>query len=143
MIANSFFKTIPADITQICPLVKEVINYFIYNGYNIKEDNVFNVKVILNELLANAIVHGSCGDVAKEVEIEVRPVNSESAMVKIRDHGTGFKHACVINKEENDCNSDEENMKECGRGLLIVLNLCESIVFNEEGNEIQAVIRFN
>jgi len=143
MYEDSFFRTIPADISQICPLVKDVISYFNYRGYNIKEDIVFDVKVILNELLVNAIVHGSCCDNTKEVDLEIIPKNSDSVVVKIRDHGTGFKYVGVINKEENDCFSQKNNMKECGRGLLIVLNLCESVSFNEEGNEIAAVLRLS
>ena len=54
------FKTkIPSDINIMCPTIKEILFYLKDTFVTVSEDTHFEIKVILNELILNAIRHGN------------------------------------------------------------------------------------
>lgn len=148
---NSLNIKFSADLNFIFDQVCEVMD-FISSQYGTLDDSVdFELKVILNELLVNAIKHGSCGDNLKCIHLNVGMVDDTRLYINVNDEGDGFNHAALTFKASaagaagiDPCDSkadDIDIMSECGRGLLIVKKLTDCVKFNSNGNSITVVKR--
>lgn len=121
----------------MCNLVRDVISYFCDAFGDLEECNLFELKVVLNELILNAIKHGNKGDINKSVKVTAGISNGGFAYFIIEDEGDGYNYKSLL---ENDYNRQEEldciGMRETGRGILIVKNLCENIKYSQKGNKV-------
>lgn len=80
------------------------------------ETTMFDVKLILNELVANGAIHGNHYDREKLVNISVE-VRRDLIRIEVTDEGRGF-----------DCDFgfyDPTKLKCSGRGLVIVKGLSD------------------
>jgi len=106
----------------------------------LNECDLFEVKVILNELILNAIKHGNKEDDKKFIKICAGLKNQRDLFIVIEDSGEGYDYNDVLaipvctGSEQEIC-----DLKETGRGLLIVKNLCDKIKFNKKGNKVIVV----
>lgn len=128
---------IPSDINCICRVIKEIVD-FLQNYFGaVEENSLFELKVILNELLLNAIKHGNKEQFNKYVKITAGIDYNHHVYLIIEDQGEGYNYTCL---EQSNLPCDEIldicNMKETGRGILIVKNLCDNVRFNKRGNKI-------
>ena len=128
---------ISSEICNIGCIVSDLINC-IRNIYGEIDDSIiFEIKVIVNELLVNAIRHGNCEIKDKFVKIAAGITECEYAFILIEDEGKGFNYKCIINRNSSQPAFDIcINEEECGRGLLIVSCLCDKIRFNRRGNKV-------
>lgn len=105
------------------------------NSFGINSDQSFDIKIILNELLQNAIEHGNLLDCSKRVYMDVCISERDVLNITIMDQGRGFDVRKVMNMKNNEmCDTDILELPECGRGLQIVKSLCDDISFNQRGN---------
>lgn len=114
-------------------LINEMMNCI--NEWNpLDEDEYFEFRLILNELISNGILHGNKGLCNKKVNVAIEEVNSTTLDIFIKDEGQGFdyKKLCQYRPE-----CDNLNMSEGGRGLMLVNALCSKIQFNENGNQVK------
>ena len=108
---------------------------------DIDAEKQFDIKVILSELLQNAITHGNGCDNDKKIYIDVwLQENSKVLSISVRDQGPGFDPSPVLNLS-GISGFNPENMDESGRGLLIVQNLCDYLEFNTMGNAVTVTKR--
>jgi hypothetical protein len=72
----------------------------------------------------------------RDVEVKVQLTDSE-VVVTVRDQGSGFDISLV----GNPC--DAENLtKPCGRGIILMQNCVDRVIFNGIGNAVKLVKRF-
>jgi Anti-sigma regulatory factor (Ser/Thr protein kinase) len=121
--------------------VGEVISKLEDNLVSLEDPELFNIKVILNELLVNSIRHGCKSDINKAVSINCLIREDGRLVLRISDEGNGYDYCNILKQELCDVFSLDNNLKECGRGILIVRSLCENLNFNSKGNVIEAVIK--
>lgn len=132
--------SMPSSIDRICYIIKDIINYLEGLCGEIDPDTLFEIKVVLNELLLNAIVHGNKKDYNKAVRVTVALGKSNDVYFIIEDEGGGYDCRCTIDSaRENMCTSGVVDMKETGRGMVIVESLCEKVRFNKKGNRVVAI----
>lgn len=118
-------KTIKSDIN----LVKNTVEDILLNIKDVLNDNnYFNAKIILSELIINGVKHGNCGDMDKCLNIKVL-ADSKSIVIIVTDEGCGIKYNPKI-KEEID-------FSETGRGLMLVEGLSDNFSIN--GNTVTCV----
>lgn len=137
-----FLETIFHERMQClnCLYIRNFINESIdkiTNNYFLEDDEVFEIKLILNELVSNAFIHGNKGSAKKYIELDIKEVDPFSLKISVNDQGEGWNYHTVLNKF--DSSKPNIALDEHGRGLIIVSNLCESLVFNEKGNGIEIV----
>lgn len=92
------------------------------------ETTMFDVKLILNELVANGAIHGNQYDRDKLVNISI-DINKDLIRIEVTDEGRGF-----------DCDLDfydPTKLKCSGRGLVIVKGLSDE--FYVQKNKIISV----
>ena len=149
---------------EIYPRIKNINKYVsmiieqIQPNPKVKVDDLLSIKVVLYELLANAIEHGSagisykdkqkilesnddyfevvdglCKKLDKRIWIHYK-ISNESICLKITDQGTGFN----LNEIPSPIDDPNVNLVN-GRGIFLVRMNIDSLTYNEVGNEVTIV----
>jgi serine/threonine-protein kinase RsbW len=135
-------KNIPSSIDNIYPAVYDLMRNLQDTCEKINDNILFEIRVILDEMILNAIKHGNKEDYNKFVKIKAAISKDTELLISVEDSGEGFDHKRLCEAEDNLQNViDIYNLKETGRGILIIRKLCEKLSFNKKGNRVVAVIR--
>jgi len=139
---NKFLQLVFSSSLKLVKTIEKEILSFLMREANVTPEELLEFKLIINELLINAIVHGNKGDSSKSVKVKIGVVDKKLSYIVVEDEGEGFSLEEVF-KEYTPYEEDEEieNLYECGRGLIIVSSLCEKVKQNQRGNKIVAVRR--
>lgn len=97
-------------------------------GYS--DEGIRKMKIILTELFANAIYHGNKGDHTKKVTVG-HTIDKTKVTIAIMDEGDGFDPSTIP-----DPTLPENLIKDCGRGIYIVMNYADKLEFNAKGNRV-------
>lgn len=132
-----YSELIESDAYEVCREVTTILNT-LKRSYGLNTDQCFDIKVILCELLQNAIKHGNDCDIRKKIRVDVwLQENSKVLGITVKDQGCGFDPLNTMNlKFSRIPGCDPMSMDESGRGLFIVKNLCDFMEFSERGNSI-------
>lgn len=97
---------------------------------SLMEDEEFEFRLILNELISNGITHGNerCED--KSLVASIREVDKDTISICIEDEGDGFNHNSCFHKKY-------PLYTEGGRGLKIIRELCDEVQFYCNGSHIE------
>jgi serine/threonine-protein kinase RsbW len=95
----------------------------------------FQLRVVLAEALANAIIYGNRMDPDKFVDVRVT-MGRGGLTAQVCDQGEGFDPASVPDPTEPDRLERAD-----GRGLFLIRKLVDEVSFNERGNTICMVLR--
>ncbi|MEO6693736.1 MAG: ATP-binding protein [Ignavibacteria bacterium] len=87
--------------------------------FDLVMERFINLQIACSEALINAIVHGNKEDENKKVYTEIE-YDTENLTVRIKDEGGGFDI-----KKLPDPTSDENILKESGRGIYIMKSLVD------------------
>jgi serine/threonine-protein kinase RsbW len=131
---KDFYSRIPSDLSLMGNLVRDALN-FIKNECRVNDEfELFELKVILNELVLNGITHGNREDSRKSVTLHLSLKADNHIYITVEDEGPGYDYKQVLER-------NEFSTSETGRGILIVKKLTEKLIFNSTGNRITAVKR--
>jgi len=95
-----------------------------------------NFRVGLTEALSNAMLYGNGSDPQKRVRVEV-DVGTKEVAVRVTDQGTGFDPSAVP-----DPTHPGNITKTGGRGIFLMKALMDEVRFNDQGNSVTLVLRF-
>ncbi|MCL2647520.1 MAG: ATP-binding protein [Phycisphaerales bacterium] len=104
--------------------------------HHFNDQDIFAIKLALEEALVNAVKHGNKLDSAKRVRVQYR-ITDQRADVAIEDQGAGFNPV-----ELPDPTADENLCRCCGRGILLMRAYMSNVVFNPKGNKV-TLTKFN
>lgn len=124
---NNFI--IKSTLTEVDQAVHSVIDEIV-NFENIDDEIIFDIKLILSELLVNSLIHGNKKDPDKKIFIESN-ITGDELIVKIEDEGRGFDRNLVESPV-----APINITKISGRGIFLVKNLSDGISFNPAGNAV-------
>ncbi len=115
-----------SDLDDIKITIQDIVN----NLKNIvdDEDLIFDIRLILNELIINSVIHGNKCDKNKSVELHLELIE-DVLRIEVIDEGQG------IDYDIKSYNSEE--LKCCGRGLVIVNGLSDE--FHIDKNRVEVV----
>ena len=130
-------EEIVSDTKHIVPIVEDIL-CFLKEDIVFSEELFFDVKVILNELMINAIIHGNKKDISKKVFIKVGICDKKQLCMIVEDQGIQTNNTLYCCEESKECveQIDISELKECGRGLKIVKALSDKVTLNKLGNRI-------
>jgi len=129
---NSFEKI---EIVSVFPQAKQVEDLIVEQaeklGYS--EEDIFALRLSLEEALTNAIRHGNRQDPQKKVKIRYR-ARPEEVEIYIADEGKGFDPSLVPDPTRED-------KLECpsGRGIMLMRAYMDLLEYNTRGNEVHLV----
>ncbi|MFC1621323.1 ATP-binding protein [Candidatus Omnitrophota bacterium] len=102
-----------------------------------KKEDMFNMKLCLEESLTNAVRHGnkSNPDLFVEVNIDIKV---DRVIIKVENQGKGFDF-----KKVPDPTEDANIQRSSGRGVFLIKNLMDEVDFFDNGRGIKMVKIFN
>lgn len=126
-----------SEASVVCREVSVVLDRLGHVSH-LGEEDEFDVRVILCELLQNAIRHGNCMDCGKSISLDVTLEGCDCIEISVEDEGNGFDaEQTLAQKKTKALDTDDLfDMDEFGRGLLIIETLCDDIWRNETGNRV-------
>ena len=136
-IMKTYDGSIVSSINSVGVAVSDVIGNIQANYGPLEECTQFELTVVLNELLLNAVKHGNKADESKRVKVKAGVTNNGFACLIVEDEGCGYDHDCLCKSKANCAGEDDIcNVMESGRGILIVKNLCDKVKVNDKGNKV-------
>jgi serine/threonine-protein kinase RsbW len=140
VIVKAVTYTIKHEIKKLADTIDLMLEDIKSKGF-ISEEMLFEVKVILNELIVNAFCHGNDCDPEKLVFVTLKLINNEYLYISVKDQGHGIMEN--VNVKLLDVYADMANKLLCqhGRGLLIVTKLCINVKFSRNGNKVSVIKR--
>ncbi len=96
----------------------------------VTETEAIGIKVLLRELLMNAVVHGNRFNEELLVKCAIYRVEDKQFRVSVEDEGKGFDHKSLQDDDQDFMFS------KCGRGYLLIKRLSDRIQFNDRGNRV-------
>lgn len=130
-----YSRNIASELSNVRFVVEELISCLLHNCGELCEEVLFDLKVILNEVLVNAILHGNHGDESKRVKIDAGITEKDDVFLIIEDEGSGYDFEGICEKHKPAV-TDLDDMIESGRGIMIVKGLCDKVKVNRKGNKI-------
>ena len=105
--------------------------------FNIGDDTYGNILITLTEAANNAIIHGNKCDLSKEVEIIYgADERGKNLTVIMKDEGPGFDYNNLPDP------TDPENLeKTSGRGVFLIMQLADMVVFSDNGATVEMQFR--
>ena len=120
---------VAADVNAISPIVQGVME--IIREMKCTAGKEYEIDLALREALANAIIHGCKGDLAKKVECCVACDESRGMLIVVRDPGPGFDPAALPNPVVG-----QNIFSEHGRGIYLITQFMDEVRFERGGTEI-------
>ncbi|HEX3357475.1 MAG TPA: ATP-binding protein [Tepidisphaeraceae bacterium] len=124
---------IDSDLTKQREIQKQILDAVEKAGYT--SDNVFAVKISLEEALINAIKHGNKHDQNKKVRVQAT-VSPEETEITIEDEGPGFER-----KDVPDPTAEENLLKCSGRGILLIETYMDRVEYSKSGRCLRMIKR--
>lgn len=93
-------------------------------------EDIFRIKLCLEEALANAIVHGNRLVTDLPVEVALR-IKEDAVEIDVVNQGEGFDF-----RKLDDPSTQENRGKLHGRGLFLIRNNMDRVVFFDQGRGI-------
>lgn len=122
----------PHNIAQVEAFVEDI-----RAKYNIGDDAYGNILISLTEAANNAIIHGNDSDPSKTVEISCSAdARGKSIAFVIKDQGKGFDHNNLP-----DPTAPENIDQPCGRGVFLMMQLADLVVFSDRGATVEMQFR--
>ncbi|PJA26405.1 MAG: ATP-binding protein [candidate division Zixibacteria bacterium CG_4_9_14_3_um_filter_46_8] len=129
---------IPSDQIYLQALVEFLEDTL--RGFAMGEGEIADVAIAVTEIVNNAIVHGNKNNRNKRVEVRLSLKRSEVEITVI-DEGDGFDLSIIP-----DPLSEENILKETGRGFFIVRSLMDKVKIStgkDRGTTVFLVKRFS
>lgn len=122
--------TVCSDLNIIRNFIEEILKKIhpIINN----DDTMFDIKLILNELIINGVMHGNECTASKCIKLLLE-VDENKLKIEVEDEGKG------VNYDFTSYNPDD--LTTCGRGLVIVNGLSDE--FYIKNNKVTAVKQLN
>ena len=120
---------LPSEPDMCARVIKVLLDQLEAGGWNNKD--VFGIHMSMEEAILNAIRHGNkCSD-DKKVHVLIE-ISATQFYAKITDEGCGFDPSKVP-----DPTLDENINRTSGRGVVLMKNFVDEIIYNEKGNSVE------
>lgn len=125
-------KSKPENVAVVEKFVDDLKNEF-----NIGDDVYGNILITLTEAANNAIIHGNKCDESKTVEILYGiDDRGKNLTIIMKDEGPGFDYNNLPDP------TDPANLeKTSGRGVFLIMQLADMVVFSDEGATVEMQFR--
>jgi serine/threonine-protein kinase RsbW len=125
---------LPTDIHSIEGAVEYVMSRCTTCSAHARRLNL-NFRVGLTEALSNAMLYGNADDPSKRVLVEVTMAGGR-LQATVKDQGAGFDPTSIP-----DPTRPENVSRSCGRGVFLMRQLLDEVLYNGRGNEVTLVLR--
>jgi serine/threonine-protein kinase RsbW len=135
MMDNDLVLELPNDVRTIQHAVEYVMQRCSTCAVQARRLRL-NFRVGLTEALSNAMLYGNGMDPEKRVRVEIS-FRDREITARITDEGSGFDPDAVP-----DPTAPQNITRSGGRGLFLMRKLLDDVSYNEAGNSVTLVLRF-
>lgn len=128
---NRFRFDVPAKVEAITPAVDEAMRFA--NDHGCAGECDFEIRLALQEALANAVLHGCNCDGTQTVQCLIA-CNDSSILIAVRDPGTGFDAEQLPSPTRAD-----RLLEDHGRGVELMRRLMDEVYFERGGAEVHMI----
>ena len=126
------FSSKPENITIVEKFIDDL-----RNEVNIGDDVYGNILISLTEAANNAMLHGNKADEKKSVEISYSlDERGKNLSFIVKDQGPGFDYNSLP-----DPTAPENLERTSGRGVFLMMQLADMVVFSEKGATVEMQFR--
>ena len=118
------------SILELIPSAIDDLLKRIGSAVELSKEDSFQIRLILEEAIANGVCHGNNYDTGFKVDISIT-VENDLVKMSIKDEGKGFNHQNIL-----DPIKKENLFKPIGRGIYLIKKIADDVKFNDPGNEI-------
>ena len=126
-------NTIKIQIPSLSENIR-MIESFIDNAkekFQLEDDIYGNIMIAVTEAVNNAIKHGNASNKEKNVHLSLS-LNEGVIQFEVKDEGAGFDY-----KNLPDPTAPENLEKPGGRGIFLMKNLSDEVIFKDEGRVVE------
>ncbi len=116
----NYVGSVVSDLKSIKYFIESILEEI--RKYISDEDLMFDLRLILNELVINGAFHGNNYEKSKRVKLKIC-LEGDNLTIEVQDEGDGIS--------EKVGSYDVEELKCCGRGLLIVEKLSDEFLIDK------------
>lgn len=127
-----FQKSFYSDLHEAKQTAIEAIGFLNEFFPLLHEDQIADLRLVINELLVNAVVHGNRLDASKKVSIEIE-IDNGRIYSRVTDEGAGFDYSKTV----MEWDVEESLFDACGRGIRLAYHMTDRLKFIEKGNVIE------
>ncbi len=114
--------------------IEEIMNRT--QQHKMSRNEIYAVRLSLNETIANAHKHGNHGDSDMDIKVSYLITDGSFSMI-VRDEGIGFDHEALP-----DPTVEENLLLPHGRGVFLMRSMMDDVEFNDVGNSIKVTKNF-
>jgi anti-sigma regulatory factor (Ser/Thr protein kinase) len=131
-VKDSFSLAFSSDIKTVRHVVNAALDNLTGVYPAISGELYLDFKVLLSELLLNAVTHGNCNDKRKKVSLLINIADDDTVSITITDEGSGYDSRKIIKNLSNTISFSEH-----GRGMRLVYSLADKVEHSSPGNLIR------
>ncbi len=117
---------VPSDLSSVS-IVESMIDR-VCASLKVSEDAYGNILIAVTEAVNNALIHGNALNSKTNVVVDVQEQDDRVCFC-VSDEGKGFDYDNLP-----DPTSPENLEKESGRGIFLIRNLADEVVFDNGGS---------
>jgi len=132
LIIEKEIKLLPRQVPSFTEKIIDKLKKF-----EIKENILFDLKLVLNEALINAVKHGNRLDKNKSVHLAIKK-KDKRLEIWLEDQGKGFDYRNL------KLPTDSANLaKQSGRGVFLIKEFADELKFFNRGRKLKMVKYLN
>ena len=126
-------RQIPSSFDHLPDLICFIIAQLSFEA-SLTEEEVSNIRLVLEESLTNAIKHGNKFDPSLKVDVTVDHQDGRLTII-VRDQGRGFDFDNV----QDPTLLEGRTTRTSGRGVYLIKKIMDEVTFGDGGREIKMV----
>ncbi len=126
---NSIFFSLSSDLCLVDDVIKECERYFDQFGIS----DSFEFKLVLRELINNAIEHGNRKITDRIVTCSIECIRKRLFKIVVRDEGNGFDYDTLDM-------TFPDPLEDRNRGFALIKAFSKRVEFNKAGNCVTAYV---
>jgi anti-sigma regulatory factor (Ser/Thr protein kinase) len=127
---------ITSNTAHVPPLVREILEALRERFDNLTQEEHGDIKLVLNELMFNAVLHGNRADESKQVRVSLT-TTKKLVSISIEDEGCGFDSEEAL----RNMRREDALRLETGRGMTLVNALADEVIYSDAGRKVTILKR--
>lgn len=128
-------RQLPSQIELVPGFMNEAIDH-LKKHLVLNEDQIFDIKLVLEEALTNAIRHGNRSQATRKVDVNIS-CEDKHLIIEIRNEGEGFD----VNKVP-DPTTPKGLHKTSGRGVFLMRKIMDEVIYSDQGRQLTMIKKF-
>ena len=128
-------RRLPSQIELVPGFINTAIEH-LKQHLVLNDDQVFDIKLVLEEALINAIRHGNKNQAQLFVDINIS-CEDRHLIIEVRNKGEGFD----VNKVPDPTSAVGLN-KTSGRGVFLMRKIMDEVIYSDHGRQLTMVKKF-